>query len=197
MAVSMFRQYVAMALLCLLFANSGIADAAAQLEPVLKERGRHFQTDGEIVPIADDGIHDPQNAAVDVLQPPYEAMMDFPRDNAGIIDWEQAIRKDYIEPRADINGETKKQTFDLDIIFTNTGNMPNVRFPHSSHTLWLACSNCHPDIFIQKKGANKFKMTDILQGRYCGVCHGKVSFPPTMNCIRCHSVKKTASAAGK
>jgi c(7)-type cytochrome triheme protein len=192
----MFRLYLCFTLLCLLFVNS-VAIAADQLEPVLKERGRHFQTEGEIVPIPDDGIHDPYSVAAGVLQDPFVAMQGFPRDNAGIVDWEQAIRKDYIEPRADIDGVTKNETFDLDIIFTNTGAMPNVRFPHSSHTLWLACSNCHPDIFIQKKGANKFKMTDILQGRYCGVCHGKVSFPPTLNCVRCHSVTKTASANAK
>lgn len=193
----MFRLYLCFTLLALLLVNIPVVDAAEQLESVLKERGRHFQTDAAVVSIAEDGIHDPYAVASGVLQPPYIAMQGFPRDNAGIIDWEAAIRQDYIEPRADIDGATKKETFDLDIIFTNTGAMPNVRFPHSSHSLWLACSNCHPDIFIQKKGANKFKMTDILQGRYCGVCHGKVSFPPTMNCVRCHSVKKTASATGK
>jgi len=190
----MCRLYLCFILLGLLFVNS-IAIAADQLEPVFKDRGRHFQTEGEIVTIPDDGIHDPYGVAAGILQDPFIAMQGFPRDNAGIIDWEQAIRKDFIEPRADIDGVTKNETYDLDIIFTNTGAMPNVRFPHSSHTLWLACSNCHPDIFIQKKGANKFTMSDILQGRYCGVCHGKVSFPPTLNCVRCHSVKKTASAA--
>ena len=193
----MFRLYLCVTLLGLLGIHSVVVNAADQLEPVFKDRGKHFQTEGAIVPVPDDGIHDPYSVAAGVLQDPFIAMQDFPRDNAGIIDWEQAIKQDYIEPRADIDGVTKKETFDLDIIFTNTGAMPNVRFPHSSHTLWLDCSNCHPDIFIQKKGANTFKMSDILQGRYCGVCHGKVSFPPTLNCVRCHSVTKTASASGQ
>jgi c(7)-type cytochrome triheme protein len=81
----------------------------------------------------------------------------------------------------------------MDIIFTDTGSMPYVRFPHLSHTLWLDCSNCHPSIFVQKKGANNIAMTDILQGRFCGLCHGKVSFPPTLNCTRCHSVPQKVS----
>lgn len=168
----------------------GAASAADKLEPVLKDRGQHFQTEGKIVPVEKDGIHDPTNPAVSVFQPPAEALGGFPRDNAGLIDWVQAIKQGIIDPRADIDGLSQKQTLDLDIVFTNTGAMPNVRFPHLSHTLWLDCSNCHPAIFVQKKGANKFVMNDILQGKYCGVCHGKVAFPPTLNCARCHSVPK-------
>lgn len=180
-------------LLCSPLLYDRAANAADKLEPVLKDRGKHFQTDGEAIPVPDDGIHDPSNTAVEVLQAPYEAMLEFPRDNAGIVDWVQAIKRGFIEPRADIDGVTQKETLDLDIIFKNTGPMPYVRFPHSSHTLWLDCSNCHPAIFVKKKGANKFKMTDIFQGRYCGVCHGKVAFPPTLNCKRCHSVDKNAA----
>ena len=157
---------------------------------MLKERGRHFQTDGEAIPVPDDGIHDPDNPAVEVLQAPYEAMLEFPRDNAGIADWVQAIKQGFIEPHADIDGVTTKETLDLDIIFKKTGPMPYVRFPHSSHTLWLDYSNCHPAIFVEKKGANNFAMTDILHGRFCGLCHGKVALPPTLNCMRCHSVAK-------
>lgn len=164
--------------------------AQETLEPVLKDRGRHFQTEGEVIPVEKDGIHDPDNPSVAVLQPPVEAMAGFPRDNAGIVDWVQAIKQGYIEPRADLEGVTTKQTLDLDILFTDTGAMPNVRFPHLSHTLWLDCSNCHPAIFVQQKGANKIAMNDIFQGKFCGVCHGKVAFPPTLNCARCHSVPK-------
>jgi c(7)-type cytochrome triheme protein len=170
----------------------GVGSAADQLEPVIKDRGKHFQTEGEVTPILEDGIHDPANPAVHVLQPPYEALVEFPRDGSGIVDWVQAVKQGLIEPRADIDGTSQKQTLDLDIVFTETGAMPNVLFPHSSHTLWLDCSNCHPAIFVQKKGANKFVMNDVYQGKYCGLCHGKVAFPPTLNCVRCHSVPKIA-----
>ena len=43
-----------------------------------------------MTPLAKDGIHDPENDAVSVLQPPYEAMKGFPRDARGIINWVQA-----------------------------------------------------------------------------------------------------------
>lgn len=164
--------------------------AADKLEPVLKDRGKHYQTEGEVIPVAEDGIHDPSNNAVNVFQNPYEAMIDFPRDSSGTINWVETIKQGLIAPRADLNGETEKQTFDMDIVFTDTGNMPNVRFPHLSHTLWLDCKNCHPAIFKQKKGGNDIAMTDILTGKLCGLCHGKVAFPPTLNCTRCHSVPK-------
>ncbi|MFQ5470211.1 MAG: c(7)-type cytochrome triheme domain-containing protein [Gammaproteobacteria bacterium] len=185
-----FNRTVYASVLLFILGGGGIVCAADLLEPVLKDRGRHFQTESEIVPVFDDGIHDPDNHAVDVLQPPYEALIDFPRDNAGIIDWIQAVKQGFIEPRADIDGKTQKQTLDKDIIFTDTGAMPHVRFPHLSHTLWLDCSNCHPAIFIEKKGANNIAMNDILTGKYCGLCHGKVAFPPTLNCMRCHSMPK-------
>ena len=166
----------------------GAAYAADNLEPALKDRGKHFQTEGEVIPVAEDGIHDPTNDAVEVFQNPYEAMLEFPRDSVGIVNWIEAIKQGLIDPRADLEGETEKKTLDMDIIFTDTGKMPHVRFPHLSHTLWLDCKNCHPAIFKQKKGANDIAMQDVLTGKFCGLCHGKVAFPPTMNCMRCHSV---------
>lgn len=171
-----------------IWTGGSVAGAAEQLEPVLKERGQHYQTEAAIIPVDKDGIHDPGNPAVKALQPPSEALNGFPRDSAGIVDWVQAVRQGLIDPRADLGGQSQKQTLDLDILFTDTGAMPSVRFPHLSHTLWLDCANCHPAIFVQQKGANRIAMNDILQGKYCGVCHGKVAFPPTLNCARCHSV---------
>lgn len=166
------------------------AQAAEKLEGEFWSKGAHFQVTGEAVPIAEDGIHDPTNiTAMFGLQLPEVAMEEFPRDSAGLIDWVQALAKGHIEPRSDLNGlEPPLKPIDLDIIFGNTGAMPKVLFPHRAHTEWLACKNCHPAIFVEKKGANSFKMMDVLQGKYCGVCHGKIAFAPTKNCMRCHSV---------
>lgn len=50
-----------------------------------EEGGGHYQLHGDVVPISEDGIHDPENAAVKTLQPPAEAMRDFPRDARGVI----------------------------------------------------------------------------------------------------------------
>jgi len=155
--------------------------------------GKHFQLRGEIEKIADDGIHDPTAETVNVLQPPYEAMANFPRDSQGIVDWVQTLEQGYINPRKTLTGDGDMFVADFDIIFKNTSSMPYVRFPHKQHTEWLTCANCHPLIFIPQKGANPISMSAIIQGQYCGVCHGKVAFPPTMNCGRCHSVAREVS----
>jgi c(7)-type cytochrome triheme protein len=65
--------------------------------------------------------------------------------------------------------------------------MPDVIFSHSKHTVWNGCELCHPDIFVGiKKGATKYSMIEIFDGKYCGVCHDKVAFPLT-DCTRCHA----------
>ncbi len=156
-------------------------------------KGRHFQLTGEIVNVEDDGIHDPANVNVKYLQQPYDAMSAFPRDKAGIVNWVQVLDQGLIDPRASVDGTGEMFPVDFDIIFTNTASMPNVRFPHRAHTEWLTCANCHPAIFIPQKGANPISMNEIIQGKYCGVCHGKVAFPPTLNCGRCHSVANEVS----
>jgi len=175
----------------LLFYQCSVS-AEAEFNGQFWSKGSHYQITGKAVPIAEDGIHDPTNiTAMFGLQLPEVAMEHFPRDSAGLTDWVQALAKGHIEPRSDINGlEPDLKPIDLDIIFEDTGAMPKVLFPHRQHTEWLACKNCHPAIFKKKKGANKFKMEDVLRGKYCGVCHGKIAFAPTKNCMRCHSVAK-------
>ncbi len=194
--------YVLVLMACFCFnassnaAESAFTDVANPSEPGITavwSRGLHFQTEGEVVPLAEDGIHDPTNDAVKLLQEPYEAMAEFPRDSQGIIDWVQTLRQGLIDPRMSLNGEDEMYPVDFDIIFKNTGSMPHVRFPHLQHTEWLTCANCHPLIFIPQKGGNPVSMSAIIQGEYCGVCHGKVAFPPTMNCGRCHSVPNQAN----
>lgn len=166
--------------------------AEDRFEGAFWSKGTHFQITGEVVPIGEDGIHDPMNnSAMGGLQPPVEAMRDFPRDAAGLLDWVQTLKQGHIAPRSDIMGQGEAlKPLDLDIVFTDTGAMPNVLFPHWQHTEWLACKNCHPAIFVEKKGANQIQMDDILTGKYCGLCHGKIAFAPTKNCMRCHSVPK-------
>jgi c(7)-type cytochrome triheme protein len=175
----------------LLVAAMGALCVPSQADEALWSRGLHFQTEGDVVPLAEDGIHDPTNQAVArVLQEPVEAMADFPRDDKGIIDWVKVLDNGLINPRKSLTGQDDMYTADFDIIFTNTGSMPNVRFPHRPHTEWLTCANCHPAIFLPQKGGNPVTMSQIIEGKYCGVCHGKVAFPPTKNCGRCHSVPR-------
>lgn len=170
---------------------SSLVSESVWSDELLWSRGRHFQTEGEVVPLAEDGIHDPTNqAVVKVLQEPVEAMADFPRDDKGIINWVQALQQGLVDPRKSLSGNEEMYPADFDVIFKNTGSMPYVRFPHKPHTEWLTCANCHPAIFLPQKGGNPITMSQIIEGKYCGVCHGKVAFPPTMNCGRCHSVPR-------
>ena len=176
----------------------GTAFAASAAFPLEQQapiwaRGKHFQLTGDIVPIAEDGIHDPTGQTVDYLQQPYEAMAGFPRDSQGLLDWVKTLEKGLIQPRQSLDGTRDMFPVDFDIIFKNTQSMPWVRFPHLAHTEWLTCATCHPAIFIPQRGSNPISMSAIIQGDFCGVCHGKVAFAPTMNCGRCHSVARDSS----
>lgn len=135
-----------------------------------------------------DGLHDPETAGLAVLQQPEEALSLLPQDTAGNrVDWVRALRDNYIQPRSFLHEEKKLEILDSDIILKGTGDSPYVLFPHKAHTEWLECSNCHEKLFISKAGATPITMRSILQGEYCGRCHGAVSFPLT-ECNRCHSV---------
>ncbi len=161
-------------LLLLLISFSGLLFAAKQTWTALK----------------DDGLHDPENPVLEVLQQPGEALLQLPPDTTGnMVSWVKALRENYISPRTNIYPETKVNVLDMDIILENTGEMPMVRFPHKAHTEWLDCKNCHDIIFKKKVGSNPINMFAILSGEYCGRCHGAVSFPLT-ECLRCHSVPR-------
>lgn len=139
-------------------------------------------------PLAEDGVHDPGNPALDLLQEPAEALSQLPPDTAGNqVRWVEALRNGYIAPRTNVFPETKVNLLDQDVIMKNTGSANYVRFPHRVHTEWLDCSNCHDRIFAQQAGKTPVTMLAILSGEYCGRCHGAVAFPLT-ECNRCHSV---------
>lgn len=147
--------------------------------------------------LANDGIHDPANPAIKILQNPKESMMSFPKDRRGEVDWVKTLQQGVIKPRKSVTGDESAgkeimQELDMDIIMKNTADMPYVKFPHLAHTQWLACSNCHPAIFIPQQDANPISMEKILKGQYCGQCHDKVSFSLFV-CERCHSVPHAKS----
>lgn len=125
------------------------------------------------------------------------ALRGFPKDKFGYPDWTAAVKEEVIKPREIImEGVAEAQegtVLDKDVLFEiNDRMMANVLFSHNIHTYWLSCKVCHPSIFIDKKGANKFTMYDVWNGQYCGRCHGKVAFQAKgfENCQRCHSSKK-------
>ncbi|MBI5897906.1 MAG: hypothetical protein HZB40_01600 [Rhodocyclales bacterium] len=133
-------------------------------------------------------IHDESNPEYHRLQKLDDAMLGVKRDAAGFPDWMMALRSGAIAPRAGLSPDERMSTFDLNIVMTNTREMPNVLFPHLSHTLWLDCVNCHPYPFLPKAGANQITMSEIFRGKYCGMCHDRVAFITFFSCDRCHSV---------
>jgi len=142
-------------------------------------------------PLAKDGVHDPANAAIKMLQEPREALSKFPKDLVGNkVNWIQSLRDGLIDPRTNILPDTPIRVLNLDVLLPRTGEMPIVLFPHRQHTEWLDCNNCHESLFAYKaQGTKGLNMFAILQGEYCGRCHGAVAFPLT-ECRRCHSVER-------
>ena len=135
-------------------------------------------------------FHDTTNPVDTVLEKPKDALTGLALDRKNAVDWMQALKGGVIDPRAGIKVGIMEsmEILDMDIIMKNTREMPYVKFPHKSHTQWLACVNCHDEIFAPKAGSNPVNMYKIFLGQYCGVCHGKVAFTPTNSCERCHSI---------
>lgn len=133
------------------------------------------------------GYHDPESDAVKRLQPPQEAMSSLPKSGTGnFVDWVAALKKGNIKPRAEAERPGEMKVLNSEATLRNTRTMPTVTFSHAVHTEWLACSNCHDELFKAKAGANEIRMSDIFKGKACGVCHGTVAFPPDQ-CFRCHN----------
>ncbi len=137
-----------------------------------------------------DGLHDPSNPAARLLQQPAEALSTLPPATGGNrVDWVAAVRNGQIAPRHSLDGTGDKEVRRTTIIMRNTLGFLPVTFPHEGHSLWMSCDMCHDSIFAPEVNANDITMVKILEGEYCGVCHGAVSFPLT-ECNRCHAAKR-------
>lgn len=121
----------------------------------------------------------------------------LPKDKFGLVDWAAAIKNGLVKPRDSLDPSAFAQPpLNLDIVIkTKSKFMPDVVFPHYTHTLWLTCTNCHTKIFQMKAGGNpEMTMPKIAAGEYCGRCHNRVAFP-LADCNRCHvRPKETASS---
>lgn len=113
-------------------------------------------------------------------------MKDYPKDAVGGDDWVKMFEQNMIKPHESLDlAKPPVPPFMFDVEIPAVGSMPNVIFPHFPHTFWLDCANCHPGIFMMKKGGNPISMVKIVNGEFCGRCHGRVAFP-IANCTRCH-----------
>ncbi len=116
----------------------------------------------------------------------------LPRERLGNgINWEKAENTGLIKPVDFIEGVSIKRNSlaaqkDFSI-GTKIDGVPEIIFSHKKHTVWNGCEVCHPEIFVGvKRGATKYSMIDLFDGKYCGVCHDKVAFPQS-DCTRCHT----------
>jgi len=66
--------------------------------------------------------------------------------------------------------------------------MRPVIFPHWFHRIRFRCRVCHTEVgFEMRAGSNNILMSDIIEGRFCGMCHNnKIAWGP-QNCQLCHS----------
>ena len=147
-----------------------------------------------------DGLHDPSNPSLRLLQDPEQALSVLAPDSAGNkVDWVAAVRQGQIQPRTSVEGVRIPEEHDSNIIMKNTLSLPAVLFPHDAHNLWMSCEMCHDKVFKAEIDSNDISMSKILDGEYCGLCHGAGSFPLT-ECDRCHSVvgegQRPASQSG-
>lgn len=115
----------------------------------------------------------------------------FPKERFGNgVDWEKAENDGLIKLIDHIEGisiKRKKMPLPKDFsLEPKVVGLPEIIFSHQKHTIWNGCEVCHPEIFTGiRKGATKYTMIEIFDGKYCGVCHGTVAFP-TIDCQRCH-----------
>ena len=115
----------------------------------------------------------------------WEKALDMlPKDYKDDADWSAAITQGIVRPRPGDDPKAMLATaFKYDFIIANDNPKNEGYFPHSSHTQWLGCKNCHTRIYPFRR--NPATMKEMRSGESCGVCHGSVAFS-LKQCKRCH-----------
>ena len=78
-----------------------------------------------------------------------------------------------------------------DVVLNRSSEKSGVRpvvFPHWFHRIRFSCKVCHAELgFKMRAGANVVQMSDIIDGKFCGMCHNsQVAWGPD-RCDLCHS----------
>ena len=103
------------------------------------------------------------------------------------IDWSSALERGLIRPRVGTETSSLWATaFKWDFIIKGEEPDDDAYFPHSAHTMWLGCKNCHnPDLYPYKR--NPTTMKEMKRGASCGACHGRKNVSFSLKaCDRCH-----------
>ncbi len=120
----------------------------------------------------------------------------MPLDKYKFIDWLKLKELNAFKPIPSLDKDTEYKTRDNVIRFVSKSSfLDDVLFGHKVHADWINCSSCHPALFSDTLGGTKIKMTEMSKGRFCGNCHGKVSFT-FADCKRCHNTAKTVFVEG-
>lgn len=74
--------------------------------------------------------------------------------------------------------------------YSEKADMRPVIFSHWFHRARFRCKVCHSELgFKMRVGSNDVKMQEIIDGKFCGMCHnGKIAWSPEY-CDRCHTGK--------
>jgi len=110
----------------------------------------------------------------------------LPKDYKGKVDWSAALEQGLIRPRSGDDPKSPYASlFKYDFIMQSEKPKNEAYFPHSAHTEWLGCKNCHLTIYPYKR--NPATMKEIKKGESCGTCHGKENVAFSLRqCKRCH-----------
>jgi c(7)-type cytochrome triheme protein len=179
--------------------EKGTTEAPAKLDPTDPGSVIYLDTSGKPAGLGDPNA--PPSMAYKAgrgWHPQALSAAGLPRDRYGLIDWAKIVREKIVSPKFSLNPQDEEMPpLQMNVLIPAKGDfVDDVVYPHEMHTYWLKCEVCHPGIFLPAAGQNNMTMTGIVQGQWCGRCHGKVAFPLT-DCKRCHSSPKKASAAGK
>ncbi len=78
-----------------------------------------------------------------------------------------------------------------DVVLNRRAEKEGVRpvvFPHWFHRIRFRCKVCHSELGFQMRvGSNKITMADIIDGKFCGMCHNDNVAWSAANCDLCHS----------
>lgn len=72
--------------------------------------------------------------------------------------------------------------------YAESEGMRPVIFQHWFHRIRFRCKVCHSELgFQMRAGSNDVLMSDIIEGKFCGMCHnGEIAWSVD-NCDLCHS----------
>lgn len=78
-----------------------------------------------------------------------------------------------------------------DVVLNRRSSENGVRpvvFPHWFHRIRFRCKVCHHELgFKMRAGANDVRMSDLSDGKFCGMCHNNEVAWGVERCDLCHS----------